>query len=892
MTTRHLRAGRLGRLRAVVLRLVAGAAIGAVLGAAAQAAVPALAAGGASPSTGSAVTVSGRGEFAGMKFTVSQTKNLTNQAVQVTWTGGTPTTFAGSSFNTDFVQIMQCWGDDDGTVPGNPGPSRTQCQYGASPTTNRTAWPGNGRDDTRVVTYSPGPAHYGQDDTYGNGARGGQGEVPFKSVDGTLITSSTQNNPLFNYNTTNEIDFGRTSADGTGNEYFEVQTSNEAPHLGCGAPVTRNGVTTPRSCWLVIVPQGHLDLDGQPYADPTQVNAGSPVSSTNWKNRIAVKLGFNPIGINCALGSAERETIGSELVSDAMSSWQASLCSSGTVYGYTELGEPDARQRLISDGESGLTFTTRALGSDEGTFAPSDKTTYAPVAVSGVVIGFNIERNPKTTAPDSIKQLAGTKVQSINLTPRLVAKLLTESYRNSPWGAVVTKFTGGTGVLTAAKGYEWALRNPAGLITDPEFVKYNPEFADLTVTENPSTDTDLITALGHSDSAHQLWTWIESDKDARKFLAGSPDEWGMQVNPYYSTNADINPLGLSFDPLRDDYPKSDPWCTVPSGSGATEKQCMTDFHPYVDDMHAGALSSRRGDTLWKASWDPLGNPPGWKSTGPQLVGQRFMLTVTDAASASRFGLQTAKLRNASGTFAAPTAAALTAAAATASGTGGVRTVSPDTKKAKSAYPLTEVVYAAARPAKLPAAARNDYAKLLRYAANTGQISGSNPGQLPIGYAPLSETLRAQARDAATTLVDWKTAPPSSSGGGSDEGSGSTPSQTPDAAALPSISPSSTPSPSASVTFGGGTAVALTLTGTTPADPSTDLRYAVPVGAALGLLAALGAPFTGGLRRLPIRLPLNLPGGRSVTALPRFTLPAGLRRPRLPRRGKADRTPPG
>lgn len=115
-----------------------------------------------------------------------------------------------------------------------------------------------------------------------------------------------------------------------------------------------------------------------------------------------------------------------------MTSWQAALCPTGKVFGYTELGEPDTRARLTSDGSSGLAFTTRALGADTGTTAPTDSTVYAPTALSGTVIGFTIERRPKAGASDATRRLAGTKVESIDLTPRLVAKLLTESYRNSP----------------------------------------------------------------------------------------------------------------------------------------------------------------------------------------------------------------------------------------------------------------------------------------------------------------------------------------------------------------------------------------------------------------------------------------------------------------------------
>ncbi|MFB6959735.1 hypothetical protein ACFCYB_22590 [Streptomyces sp. NPDC056309] len=897
-------------MRGLLLRLVAGAAAGALAGlCVAQAAQPATAASGTA-GTGSGVTVSGRGEFKDMKFTVDQTTHLTSQAITVSWTGGTPTTFAGTLFNTDFVQIMQCWGDDDGTVPGNPGPPRTQCQYGASPTTGRGSWPGNERDDTRNVTYSAAPTSYGEDDRYGAGGAFGQGEVPFKSVDGTMVTANTQNNPFYNRNTTNEVDFARTGADGTGREYFEVQTANEAPHLGCGAQAGKKGDARPRSCWLVIVPQGHLDLDGEPYADKSIVNAGSPVSSTNWKNRIAVPLRFNPVGSGCALGSDERPTMGSELVADAMTSWQTALCPTGTVYGYTKLGEPDARTRLAGTGSAGLAFTTRALGADEGTTAPSDTTAYAPVALSGAVIGFTIERRPKAGAPDDIQRLAGTKVESIDLTPRLVAKLLTESYRNSPWGAVLGD--------QVAKGYDWARNNPAGLASDPEFIALNPEFAHLSVSETPATDTDLITSLGHSDTARALWQWILSDKDARGFLAGTADDWGMRVNPYYSTDTHLNPTGVPYDPARtDDYPKSDPWCTIPPGTGATDKQCMTDFHPYVSDMHAGALHTRRADTLWKATWDALANPPGYKNTGPQTVGSRFVIAVTDAASAERYGLQTARLRNAAGRFTAPTTASLTAAATSAAGKGAPE-ISPGRATAEGAYPLAQLIYGAARPGELDAAARKDYAALLRYAVGDGQVSGADPGRLPAGYAPLSKDLRTRALHAADTLEHY-TGPSSHDGGsgsgstggsggsgGSDSGSDSGGSGsggsgaggtsgaggasggdtagggTGSGGAGPDGGDAS-PTPSGAPSYDGGKAVQTTAFGTTPADPANALRYAVPVGAGLGAAAAAGAPFAGGSRlRLPLRVPL--PGGRTVTVVPAFTLPERLRRLLPPGRG--------
>src|SRR5262245_39984729 len=83
------------------------------------------------PNTDSAMTIKGRGRFASISVTVNQTKNLTNQAVSVSWTGAAP----GTNVSSKFLQIFQCWGDDDGTNPDNPGPPPQQCEFGGEPIT-------------------------------------------------------------------------------------------------------------------------------------------------------------------------------------------------------------------------------------------------------------------------------------------------------------------------------------------------------------------------------------------------------------------------------------------------------------------------------------------------------------------------------------------------------------------------------------------------------------------------------------------------------------------------------------------------------------------------------------------------------------------------------------
>ncbi|MBK3578392.1 hypothetical protein JHN63_32240 [Streptomyces sp. MBT65] len=233
-----------------------------------------------------------------------------------------------------------------------------------------------------------------------------------------------------------------------------------------------------------------------------------------------------------------------------------------------------------------------------------------------------------------------------------------------------------------------------------------------------------------------------------------------------------------------------------------------------------------------------------------------MITVTDAASAARYGLQTARLRNSAGKFVAPTAASLTAAATSATGS-PVAEITPAGATAKTAYPLAQLVYAAVRPGVLNAAARKDYAALLRYAIGGGQVSGADPGLLPGGYAPLPARFRTAAAHAATALVQYTG--PSTAGGstgngagsssgsetiGTGEGSSGVVSGAPAGDATP---PSASAVPSDSPSYDGGKAVQTTAAGTTPADPASPLRYAVPVGAALGAVAGVGAPFAGGGR---------------------------------------------
>ncbi|CAB5067454.1 MAG: hypothetical protein F2934_10330 [Actinobacteria bacterium] len=84
--------------------------------------------------------------------------------------------------------------------------------------------------------------------------------------------------------------------------------------------------------------------------------------------------------------------------------------------------------------------------------------------------------------------------------------------------------------------------------------------------------------------------------------------------------------------------------------------------------------------------------------------------------------------------------------------------------APDAYPLTTLTYAAISPLAISTAARADYAAFLKYAAEQGQQAGLALGDLPPGYVPLSETLKAQATEAAAKVLSMR-APPGGGGGG-------------------------------------------------------------------------------------------------------------------------------
>lgn len=659
--------------------------------------------------TSSAVTIAATGTFAGLKLTVGQTKDLVNQAISLTWTGGSPTIPDSARFGANYLQVMQCWGDSAS------GPTPSQCEFGA-----RAASDDRGGDYTASRQLNSGSIVDPLESTAVTGSTT-TAYAPFSPVTREPATAGNTNE-FFDGGTTNELPYVRTRSDGTGEALFETLTDRESPGLGCG----KTGPTGLRRCWLVVVPRGDHEVDGTVRSGqgggPAAVLTTSPLSKSNWQHRIVVPLDFLPIGDVCPLGAQERRTIGAELVTEAVTKWQPTLCAGKkTVYGFAQVGSAVGTRQLSSD-TPGLVFLTEKASLPR-------RVVYAPVAVSTLGIGVMVETQTAPLAPADLRANDGRPITSMNLTQRVVAKMLTQSYQTA-----------------IPDGGRYLAANPRDLTRDPDFLKDNAVFNDLQFDRVP----DVIVPLGSSTENRQLWDWITSDKDARDFLAGYPDKWGMRVNPFYQ--------GLQAP--TDNFPRVDPYCrqfAAPVTPFAPQTPlCTLDGFPYSSDLHEATRAAGRGDRLARNQWNlaTVGGdtPPGYKKAPVQLPGKRALVAFSDSSTSARFGLPMAHLRNASGVFVAPTAASVAAGvrAMTTDTATGVAQLRPTTTGA-GIYPLTTVTYAATVPSLLGVTEAKDLATFVRYAAGPGQVPGTSPGELPEGYIPLTVQQRAQALAAALLI---------------------------------------------------------------------------------------------------------------------------------------------
>jgi PBP superfamily domain len=502
--------------------------------------------------------------------------------------------------------------------------------------------------------------------------------------------------------------YGVTAANGTGETPIELLTALQDQQLGCdiGKP-----------CSLVIVPsQGGNTLVSPPQCNDHTSDTGltdtgsfaftSLYGSCSWNDRIIVPLYFARTQADCPVRSPDFSAIGSPMLARAMASWQSGLCSGSdavTIQYDSAQSEPLAREDFQAGDDDVALTTMPASGASKYPY------TYAPVAISAESVAYWID-NPVTLKP----------LTNIKLDPRLVLKLLTQSYNfeneGCGHGVIPTK---GVGCDNAVDG------DPESLFADPEFQQLNPHVA--AVGDGYQVPTVLS---GESDMTWVLTSWIAANKAAKSFADGAFDPWGEHVNTDYLDMA-LPTLSLNaMDPYPPVAHLYSP--TYPLSQVATYQ---------VDNWSPG--------TEWQP--DNYGN---YDAVLPEIPGNRALFAILDQADAVSYELPVAALENADGQYVKPTDASMTAAVnAMTTAKNGITQSLIQSKKVSGAYPLTMVIYAMVPTGGVSKQTATKIGQWLDYVAGQGQTTGNQPGDLPPGYLPLTAAMRAQTLKAATEVLD-------------------------------------------------------------------------------------------------------------------------------------------
>ncbi|HWU22621.1 MAG TPA: hypothetical protein VN088_13895 [Nocardioides sp.] len=694
--------------------------------------------------------------FGNLQVTVAQTTGLTDQGLKVSWTGATPTATGGGQ---DYLQIMECWGSK------GAGPTPQQCQWGAPNPSLSTLVGPNAATRTLATGADADPQQaLGPDYTHQPFGQQAQKLVPFWSIGDPGRTSlgwtnDSRQRPPYDAALSNEVTYATTAADGTGQYIVNLQSALSAPYLGCGDPrYTAQG----KSCWLVVVPRGDHNVNGADATTAYQNGdtsspyvSGSPLSASVWQDRIQVPLSFTPTGSTCDLSKTGIDTAGTDLFTMAFSSWQGALCrtdGTGPLFTYAAIGDPSGRTALTA-GSPGMDFMASPV---DPTQTGGATLAYAPVTANSLVFSYLIDKNYSSNATPEEKATNGTLVGNLRLDPRLVAKMLTQSYRNDTPGDGL-----GAGATVPAG-------NPDSVIHDPEFLQLNPLFRDFSPKAAPE---GLIVPFGDSDAAAALWSWLRSDTAARNFLAGRADPWGMRINAAYKS------LDLATDTTMDSFPKADP-SQYRAGDAPPPGYGTLDLLPYASSFADAAVRTVLANAGTRTFWDNTRTPPQYVAKGASQPGTRFEIAVTTSQSAALYGLPTAALVSDAqdgATGVLPTVPSMLTELRSGSvptGVTGVSTVDASTP-VDGGYPLTLRTYAAVNVCGSSLADLSSYAAFLDYAAASGQVAGNDPGDLPAGYAPLSAADRTQTRTVARQLRSEVSDPQCSS----HQGAASSPSPT-------------------------------------------------------------------------------------------------------------------
>ncbi|MEV4561088.1 hypothetical protein AB0K51_29395 [Kitasatospora sp. NPDC049285] len=554
-----------------------------------------------------------------------------------------------------------------------------------------------------------------------------------------------------------------TRADGTGEADIEVWSAQQSQSLDCDP-------THP--CSIVVEPNYGGDPLGAYTFPDSQINCDDHSADSDglfntatdatlytnmyrtdtveyrsgeacaWQHHVAVPLTFGPTAGACDARSSDFSAIGLEMADRAVQQWRTGLCLASEPLNvqYTAGGgEPQARSSFLRG--SGADIALTALPDRN---APARPYVYAPLASSAISVVFLIDDG--TTH---------RQVRRVRLNERLLAKMLTQTYRN-----------------TADDSMDTVKGNPVCIFTDQEFLKLNADVAAgvgwPSCINNGFASSVPVVVGGTTDLVHQLTEWIAANPDAAQFLQGATDPWGTHLNTNYLPSKFPGYPADAFQPQDFSGPrqlKQYEWNPVLGGLGQVLRMAM---QPRASCLNPDEVQGQHARCL------------------AQTIGLRSFFAITDSGDAQAVSLPEAELPNAAGQFTTPTIGSMQAAVAdmpldATTGTQQLPYQDRDSAYAKDtkAYPLTMMQYAMVPTGGVAKAKADAIAGFLRTVTDPGkgQVYGRQPGQLAIGYAGLTKQQLARAKAAADHVAAQDGAKPNGqdpgSGNGNGNGSGGT-----------------------------------------------------------------------------------------------------------------------
>ncbi|UGQ10630.1 hypothetical protein LO772_27905 [Yinghuangia sp. ASG 101] len=532
----------------------------------------------------------------------------------------------------------------------------------------------------------------------------------------------------------------------TGEGFLQVRPAEDRPELGCdeSTPCIVAAVVRPHSLATVDNFQPANVSVGSAFAnipEPAQFDLAVAAGQAAW-----APIEFVPGASVCEDQPTELNVAGNAEHTAAGLSWQGGLCRSAdsmmmTVGSGTSQEGRDAFRTGVPDGvitsqplggplDQGLGRTEGEPGRNPGEVA------YAPLTNGAIAISTNLEA--KDAASNAMV------LPPLNLTPRLVAKLLTFTY------GTPLQYKSGSEPKKEVPGFPPTYEHYSTLFEDPEFVAANPDYPEnaKTIAVHP-----LLVRGAYDDTIYELTRWLLSDPATRAWLSGTPDENGIACPDAWRIGSLEYPLGLISNRIE----------------GLSLRYRPISSYPEIVDKLAQSQAAEVRQS---------GNNPAPSAINPDEPGNRRVIAVTSLEAAERMKMPVAKLRNAAGEFVAPTRESIAAGVAAAkAGPDGVTLTNDFATKDPKAYPLTTtdvVAFPTKEVTQEKAAAIDQY---LAYAAGPGQVPSLLPGQLPPGYAPLNDHQKQQvvnARDAVKKAANAPpgSPPPSTTGGTTSSGSGS------------------------------------------------------------------------------------------------------------------------